>query len=318
MKIGAVSLVVLLGACSGKTKGVEDARKHMDSGSGRDPTLPPPTGNGDVQLRVEWKDVPIEARASAGRTPCNTPRAPSVAPTTTWGVPDIVVMIDVPPSAVPKNIGSADPKATGSSAAQATGSSSAQPTGSAAAPPESEANADKDPKAASTGPVTTAALAPREARIVLDRCALSPRIAVARDKLVLASAAEAPAKLALTKSPDPFGTKGDAGTTRLVYLPVAGHSVATTIEANSAYHVEIATDDGKGRDAEDAWVIVATTPYFAITEPNGQVLLRDVPAGTYTATAWLPPRAGQPARIAHAPVTVTDGGLADITLDISK
>src|ERR1043165_878967 len=183
----------------------------MDSGSARDPTLPPPTGNGDVQLRVEWKDVPIEARASAGRTPCNTPRAPSVAPTTTWGAPDIVVMIDVPPSAVPKNIGSAAPKATGSPAA--------------AAPPEGEANGDKDPKAASAGPVTTAALAPREARIVLDRCALSPRIAVARDKLVLASAAEAPGKLALTKSPDPFGTtKGDAGTTRLVYLPVAGHS----------------------------------------------------------------------------------------------
>ena len=34
------------------------------------------------------------ARSSPGRTRCNTRRAPSVAPTTTWGIPDALVVVD--------------------------------------------------------------------------------------------------------------------------------------------------------------------------------------------------------------------------------
>lgn len=275
MVVRLAALLLLLVACSGsKTKGArpEDARKHPQDSAPRDPTLPPPSGDGDVQLRVEWENVPMAARASDGRTPCNTPRAPSVAPSTTWGVPDVFVMIDAPPRA----------KSTGS--------------GSAAAPAAS-----------------------REARILLDHCALGPRVVIASDKLLLSSAAETPAKLAVTRLAfDAETGAGTAGEARLVYLPIAGHSVELAVDAKAAYHVEIASDDGKGRDAEDAWILVAETPYVAITEASGAVLVRDVPEGTHTATAWLPARAGQPAKIAHAKVTVTDGGLAEVTLDISK
>lgn len=48
---------------------------------------------GDLQIRVEWADVPAPARRSPGRTRCNTPRAPSVSPTTTWGIPDALVIV---------------------------------------------------------------------------------------------------------------------------------------------------------------------------------------------------------------------------------
>lgn len=53
---------------------------------------------GDVQVRVEWKDVPVPARASPGRTACKTPRTPAVAPTTTWGIPDALVVVDNAPA----------------------------------------------------------------------------------------------------------------------------------------------------------------------------------------------------------------------------
>src|ERR1700733_4787888 len=49
---------------------------------------------GDVQVRVEWPDVPVAARASQSRTRCGTAAAPDVAPTTTWGVPEAIVAID--------------------------------------------------------------------------------------------------------------------------------------------------------------------------------------------------------------------------------
>lgn len=146
-----------------------------------------------------------------------------------------------------------------------------------------------------------------------------PRVALASTTLVLASAADSPAKLALAKSSQlPFGGTAAAGVAKPVYLPVAGHAVDATLEPRGIYHVQIANPDGTTFDAEDAWVVAADSPFTAITEANGQVVLRDIPVGTYTATAWLPPRAGQDAKIAHAQVTVTDGGLAEVTLDISK
>ncbi|HUS28011.1 MAG TPA: hypothetical protein VMZ53_05865, partial [Kofleriaceae bacterium] len=170
----ALLVLALLGGCSGKTKGVEDARKHpQDSAPVTDPTAPPPSGKGDVQLRVEWKDVPLAARASSGRTPCNTPRAASVAPTTTWGIPEVFVMIDAPPA----------PQAASSSGSNGTrATTGSAPTGSA------------------TAPAMTARAMTREARVVLDHCALTPRVALASDKLIVASAAESPAKVVITKA----------------------------------------------------------------------------------------------------------------------
>lgn len=290
----ALVLVALVG-CSGKPKGSDEAPKHpgsgsSDVGSAHDTAiLGPATGDGDVQLRVEWKDVPVAARASSGRTACGTPRAPAVAPTTTWGIPDVFVMIDAP----------AKP-ATGGAAASGSATTGSATAGSAA-----------DTRA-------TASTVPSEARIALDHCALAPRVALASTTLVLASAADSPAKLALSKSSLlPFGGTAAAGAAKPVYLPVAGHSVEATLEPRGIYHVQIA-NDGTTFDAEDAWIVAADTPYAAISDASGQAVLRDLPVGTYTATAWLPPRAGQDAKIAHAQVTVTDGGLAEVTLDISK
>jgi hypothetical protein len=52
------------------------------------------SGTGQVAVRVEWKDVPIAARASPARTNCGTPRLPAVAPTTMWGIPELAVVVD--------------------------------------------------------------------------------------------------------------------------------------------------------------------------------------------------------------------------------
>ena len=65
-------------------------------------------------------------------------------------------------------------------------------------------------------------------------------------------------------------------------------------------------------------IVSATTPYVAVTEAQGQVVLRDVPVGTHPVRAWLPPRNGGEARTAAGTITVSAGTLADITLDISR
>ena len=92
-------LVVVVAACSGrgatKPRVVEDAPVMAKPVVPAGPYKADATfAKGDVQIRVEWKDVPVEARGSAGRTACGTAKVPAVAPTTTWGIPDVVVMID--------------------------------------------------------------------------------------------------------------------------------------------------------------------------------------------------------------------------------
>jgi hypothetical protein len=54
--------------------------------------------SGEVAIRIEWKNVPTAMRASPGRTSCNTPRAAAVAPTTTWGIPDVLVIVEGAPA----------------------------------------------------------------------------------------------------------------------------------------------------------------------------------------------------------------------------
>jgi len=101
----------LLGACSGpKPRPPEDARASTPRPDATDataragsaaapvavdaaPVRPAPT-TGDLQVRVEWRDVPVAVRASPGLTPCRTPRTAAVAPTTTWGIPDVVVLVE--------------------------------------------------------------------------------------------------------------------------------------------------------------------------------------------------------------------------------
>jgi hypothetical protein len=88
--------LLFLAACSSSPPN----DRHVDRAP---PVVPPPApadaaapgGAGDVQIRVEWHDVPLMARASPGNGACGTQRPGAVAPTTTWGIPDALVSLDV-------------------------------------------------------------------------------------------------------------------------------------------------------------------------------------------------------------------------------
>jgi hypothetical protein len=94
--------LLCLGCSSGKPKAIEDARRAPPSHDAGRPLEPgrPSTGLGDIQVRVEWVDAPAGLRRSPGRTPCKTARSPSISPTTTWGLPDVLVVVDGDPSAL--------------------------------------------------------------------------------------------------------------------------------------------------------------------------------------------------------------------------
>ncbi|HEX3765407.1 MAG TPA: hypothetical protein VHW23_42220, partial [Kofleriaceae bacterium] len=113
---GRVALVALAAvaplaglACGGKPRPEEAALPPAhgdaapgdaaagDAAPGDAAAAAPRDTTGDLQVRVEWPDVPVAARSSPGRTPCGTPRTPSVAPTTTWGIPDALVVVEGAP-----------------------------------------------------------------------------------------------------------------------------------------------------------------------------------------------------------------------------
>jgi hypothetical protein len=221
------------------------------------------------------------ARASRGRTPCNTPRAPSVSPTPTWGVPDVIVFVE--------------------GAAGAAGTRGAGTAAGAGAPDRTDATV--------------------EARVVLADCALSPRVAVGASLLV-ESATDRPASVVLARRADAAkleasggggsgsSSGGADGAPRVLRLPIAGHAVAVALDAGLAY--ELSTSEP---DPEAAWIVAPRPGVAAIgTDASGQAVLRGVSAGPHAVTAWLPPRAGQPARFARGTVTVTSGALAELTL----
>jgi hypothetical protein len=103
VELRAAALFVI--ACSGgKVKVSEDARSSSpksDALAALPPAMvhgyrvDPAAKTGDVQIRVEWKDVPQPMRAPGPVTTCGTPRTPALAPSTTWGVPDVLVVVDV-------------------------------------------------------------------------------------------------------------------------------------------------------------------------------------------------------------------------------
>ena len=257
----ALILMALVG-CSGKSRMVEDARsaKPISRDAAIAASIEPYRAeaqfeSGDVQIRVEWKDVPLAARQSTGRTPCGTPAAPAVSPTTTWGIPDAVVMVDV-----------------------------------------------------RRGRAQTAV----EPRVVFEHCAFSPRVVVASSAVVVASAHDTPAVLSFERlhSALPFGASITGDTRPLaIYLPTVGHEVAVPLSGGAQYALTAGS--------ETATVVAAATPYYAVTEASGQATLRQVPTGTHPITAWIPARAGQPARAASGVVRVTASGLAEVTLDMS-
>ncbi len=112
-RTGAVwTALALVGCSGGSARAHEDARRSSPVESSTDgraaardaavrdagPPLPAAPTTGDVQVRVEWIDVPPVARSSPGMTACATPRAAAVAPSTTWGIGDVLVLVDGAPS----------------------------------------------------------------------------------------------------------------------------------------------------------------------------------------------------------------------------
>jgi hypothetical protein len=246
-----------LAACGGKPRPEEAARPPAvgdaavsdaaaDAVAGDAVPAPGPRGTtGDLQVRVEWRDVPVAARSSPGRTPCGTPRAPSVAPTTTWGVPDALVVVEGAPPATPL------------------------PT----------------------------------AHVTLADCALAPRIAVG-GALAITSAVDRPARLVLRKRGALAGLI--AGDPVPVQLPIAGHTVTAALDVGAIYSLET--------DAPDPEIAFVAALPGQVTDATGHALVRDLPPGPHAVTAWLPPRAGQPARTGHGTATVAAGELTDLTI----
>jgi hypothetical protein len=255
--------LLAIAACSGKprpeeaTPGVATRSDAAPAGDAASTADAMPTGDaagarsatGDLQIRVAWPDVPVAARSSPGRTPCNTPRTASVAPTTTWGVPDALVIVD----------GAAAPLAA--------------------------------------------------AHVTLADCTLAPRIA-AGGSLAITSAVDRPAKLVLRKRGG-VASLGQlaAGEPIAVMLPIAGHTVTAALDPGAIYSLET--------DAADPEVaFVAAVPGGSVTDASGHVLARGLGVGPHAVTAWLPPRAGQPARIGRGTATVAAGELAELTVTL--
>ena len=57
----------------------------------------------------------------------------------------------------------------------------------------------------------------------------------------------------------------------------------------------------------NAFILVFSHPFFAITDPDGRYRIDNVPPGTYNVTAWNEGTPSEP-----TPVTVPDGGIAEL------
>lgn len=161
--------------------------------------------------------------------------------------------------------------------------------------------------------LTERAPAPGTARIVLAGCALTPRIAIAKE-LVVESALDRPAKLTLTKH-GTIGSLGSltAGETRAIQLPIAGHAVSIALEPDTVYRVAIeASGLADAIDDEDAWIVNAPG---GVTDSGGLATLK-LPSGSHDVTAWLPSRGGQDWKVVKSKVTVETGQLAELAIDL--
>ena len=90
--------------------------------------------------------------------------------------------------------------------------------------------------------------------------------------------------------------------------------VSVPLDAGAVY--ELATAD---KDPETAWIVAPAARAAraaAVTDDSGWAVLRGLPTGSPAVTAWLPPRSGQPARIARGTVTISAGALAELTLPL--
>lgn len=63
----------------------------------------------------------------------------------------------------------------------------------------------------------------------------------------------------------------------------------------------------------EAYVVVLTNPYFAITDAEGNFTIQDVPAGTYTLKTW-----NERLKESSQSVTVEAEGTIEVTLEMEK
>jgi plastocyanin len=63
----------------------------------------------------------------------------------------------------------------------------------------------------------------------------------------------------------------------------------------------------------EAYVVVLTNPYFAVTDAEGSFTIPDVPAGTYTLKTW-----NERLKESSHPVTVEAEGSIEVTLEMKK
>jgi hypothetical protein len=62
-----------------------------------------------------------------------------------------------------------------------------------------------------------------------------------------------------------------------------------------------------------AWVYVADSPYYAMTDKTGRFVIRDLPAGEYTLVAWH-----DYAGVSEVPVRIAPGATAPVGLTLDK
>jgi hypothetical protein len=96
----------------------------------------------------------------------------------------------------------------------------------------------------------------------------------------------------LTPLPADLAIHGDASE---VTLRVTQPGSTRSVELQPAGRVVLAAQPGVTRiDADDdslgpAWVIAATTPYYALTDERGRFRIDELATGTYDLTFWQPP-----------------------------
>jgi hypothetical protein len=62
-----------------------------------------------------------------------------------------------------------------------------------------------------------------------------------------------------------------------------------------------------------AWIYVADSPYYAMTDKAGRFAIRDLPPGEYTLVAWH-----DYAGVSEAPFRVEAGATAPVSLTLDK